>query len=165
MLFEKIMKFPNLKLKKYCSSDIRVTNWKYKVLKVLQNIFELNLEFYIVIQSGSCWKRSSTFSSSSWHLLSFLYPNDRSITGVLVLKPPPLKVRIWEFIFRGLNCAKNSRNSASGVLIVPKIQTLMTWKTYQSLSGYQKFFACGGLLSYKNHIIYLEFGVRSHLIR
>ena len=36
------------------------------------------------------------------------------------IKTPPLKVEIWEFSFRGLNCAKKSRNSASGVLIVPK---------------------------------------------
>ena len=88
----------------------------------------------------------------------------KSYRGIRI-KTPPLKVRIWEFSFRGLNCAKNSRNSASGVLIVPKIQSLMNWKTYQSLSGYQKNFACGGLLSDKNYIIYLEFGTRSNLFR
>ena len=58
-------------------------------------------------------------------------------TGVLVLKPPPLKVEIWEFSFRGLNCAKKSRNSASGVLIVPKEILIKSW---YFIPNYPNFF-------------------------
>ena len=70
------------------------------------------------------------------------------------------------FARRGLNCAKNSRNSASGVLFLPKIRGirfrgLNCAKNSKPddlknlIKSYQDISACGGLLSDKNHIIYL----------